>query len=210
MPTREEVETQRIKYARIKREFIAEGNSYHDPAPLLPQELLEKCTLLQDRYAILERLPKNAVCAEIGTDRANFARKILDICSPKKLYIFEIDVSRIHRPNIDDAVKSSQCEVVEGDSGQNLEKFPSDFFDWIYIDGDHYYEGVKKDIELAATKLKKGGLIVLNDYTVWSPVGMTHCGVARAVNEFCIENRYEFVFLAFQTMMYNDIAIRAA
>ncbi len=209
MPTREQVETQRIKYARIKREFIAEGNSYHDPAPLLPQELIEDCKLLRDRYELLERIPKGGVCAEIGTDRADFAKKILDICDPKKLYLFEIDVSRIHRPNIDEAVSAQRCEVVEGDSAKNLEQFPSEFFDWIYIDGDHYYEGVKKDIELAAKKLKKGGMIVLNDYAVWSPVGMTHCGVARAVNEFCLENRYQFVYLALQTMMYNDVAIRA-
>lgn len=210
MTTRQEVEIARRKYARIKNAFIAEGNQYHDPAPLLPQDLIENCSLLCHRFKLLERLPKGGVCAEIGTDRSDFAKRILETCKPEKLYLFEIDISRIHRPNIDTAVQKGQCEVIEGDSKETLANFSSSFFDWIYIDGDHYYDGVKKDIELAAEKLKPGGMIVLNDYAAWSPVGMTHCGVARAVNEFCIENKYEVIFFAFQTMMYNDVAIRAA
>ncbi len=208
MTTFQEVETARIKYARIKRQFISEGNHYHDYAPTLPQELLDNCKVLKDRYALLEHLPKGAVCAEVGTDKGEFARKILDICEPEKLYIFELDVSRIDMPNIEAEVSEKRCEVVAGDSAANMEEFPAAFFDWIYIDANHYYDGVKKDIEVSATKLKKGGMLVLNDYTSWSPVGMTHCGVARAVNEFCIENDYELLFYAFHPMMYNDVLIR--
>jgi len=41
-------------------------------------------------------------------------------------------------------------------------------FDFIYIDGDHRYEGVKRDIELAIPLLKPGGVMLLDDY------GITH------------------------------------
>jgi hypothetical protein len=33
-------------------------------------------------------------------------------------------------------------------------------------------------------------------------------GVARAVNEFCIANNWEIVFLALQSLGYHDIAIK--
>jgi len=67
---------------------------------------------------------------------------------------------------------------------------------------------VKKDINVAAKKVKTDGLLVLNDYTVWSPQTMMHCGVMRAVNEFCLAEGWGLVFLAFQSLMYNDVAIR--
>jgi len=37
-------------------------------------------------------------------------------------------------------------------------------FDYIYIDGDHSYEGVKLDLELCWPLLEKGGILVLHDY----------------------------------------------
>ena len=57
-------------------------------------------------------------------------------------------------------------------------------------------------------KLKEGGHLVFNDYTTWSPSSMSRCGVAKAVNEFCVENDWELVYLAFQSLMYNDLVIR--
>lgn len=39
--------------------------------------------------------------------------------------------------------------------------------DYIMIDGDHTYEGVKKDIELFLPKMKKGGIMTGDD--AWAP-----------------------------------------
>ncbi|WJS01669.1 class I SAM-dependent methyltransferase [Roseibium aggregatum] len=208
MITLDQVEKARRNYASLLRQFMIEGNSYHDRAPLLPHNLIRNCQLIVDRYELLKLIPKHGICAEIGTDKAAFAKKILELTDPKKLHIFELDTSRIEYENIQIAIEVGKCSVVEGDSAVNLSKFDDCFFDWVYIDGDHRYGGVKKDLEIAAQKVKQDGLIVLNDYTTWSPVGMTHCGVARAVNEFCIENNYELIFMAFQTMFYNDVVIR--
>ncbi|TET26680.1 MAG: class I SAM-dependent methyltransferase [Candidatus Bathyarchaeum sp.] len=49
--------------------------------------------------------------------------------------------------------------------------------DFIYIDGDHGYEIVKKDLVLASTLVKKGGVIGGHDAGCLS--------IERAVNEFC-------------------------
>ena len=48
--------------------------------------------------------------------------------------------------------------------------------DFIFIDGDHSYEGVKTDFDLWFPKLKKGGLIVFHDWE-WAE------GVKRVINE---------------------------
>ncbi len=205
-----EVETARIKFARLMQTFVKEGGRYHQRAPIVPQRLLENCKVFEDRYKLLEYLPKKGVVAEVGTDRGDFARRIFDVCEPTSLHIFELDPSRINAANIEKEVADKRCQVVEGDSSSNIAAYPDKFFDWIYIDGDHHYEGVKKDIEASASKIKDDGMLVFNDYATWSPVGMTHCGVARAVNEFCLANDFEFVYFAFQNMMYNDVAIRKA
>jgi len=42
---------------------------------------------------------------------------------------------------------------------------PDDFFDFIYIDGCHKYECVKKDIENSLKKLKRGGILAGHDFT---------------------------------------------
>jgi hypothetical protein len=208
MPTFEEVEILRRKYARAKKELIESGVNYHDPAPRLNQKLIKNCRLIENREKLLEYLPKRGVCAEIGTDKGAFANKILSICEPKKLFLFEVDISRIKRDNVQDAIADGRCEIVEGISYENLNKFSDNFFDWVYIDGDHFYDGVRKDLEICREKVKDDGVIVLNDYAVWSPVGMIHCGVARAVNEFCIQNGYELLYFAFEPMMYNDVVIK--
>ena len=50
--------------------------------------------------------------------------------------------------------------------------------DFCFIDGNHLYEYVLRDIEMYLPKIKKGGLIAGHDY------GMEGTGVKRAVNDF--------------------------
>ena len=58
--------------------------------------------------------------------------------------------------------------------------FDDGFLDLVYIDGLHTYDGVKNDIELYKSKIKKGGYLAGHDY------GSKHfLGVKDAVDEFC-------------------------
>ena len=65
-----------------------------------------------------------------------------------------------------------------------------DKLDFIYIDGNHSYEGVKTDIELYYPKLRKGGLLMGDDYHP-EPIQTLNFGgedmvfgVKKAVDEF--------------------------
>ncbi|MEG4319899.1 MULTISPECIES: hypothetical protein [unclassified Microcoleus] len=51
-------------------------------------------------------------------------------------------------------------------------------------------------------------MMVFNDYTNWSVCEIMPYGVAKAVNEFCIANNWEIVFLALHSLGYHDIAIK--
>src|SRR4029077_17877878 len=53
--------------------------------------------------------------------------------------------------------------------------------DWVYIDGDHTYEGVWADLRSCWTKLSRGGCMAGDDYGVR---GWWKDGVTRAVDEF--------------------------
>jgi cephalosporin hydroxylase len=56
--------------------------------------------------------------------------------------------------------------------------FENESIDFLFIDGDHRYEGVKQDLKLWMPKIKKGGVIAGHDYN--EPT----CGVKQAVDEF--------------------------
>ena len=87
-------------------------------------------------------------------------------------------------------------ELIKGFSTEKMivNKFDDNSIDAIYIDGDHSYEGVINDLDLYYPKVKKNGLILLDDYKNFK-------GVKKAVDEFCnkknikgkiVENKFYF------------------
>ena len=54
-----------------------------------------------------------------------------------------------------------------GDSSTLLAGFAPQSLDFIYVDGDHSYDGAKKDLVAADQTLKPGGKMICNDYTNW-------------------------------------------
>lgn len=73
-------------------------------------------------------------------------------------------------------------------SDEWFEKNPDIELDWIYIDGDHSYEGCLRDLNNALKIVKKGGSIIGDDYK-WPNTKWSKEGVTKAVNEFLeIEN----------------------
>ena len=87
-------------------------------------------------------------------------------------------------------------------------ELPDRSFDFIYIDGDHSYAGVVRDLEQAGRKIKDDGWIVCNDYTLYSPLEKSKYGVYRAVNEFCLRHNFEIRYLALHRWGYHDVALK--
>jgi hypothetical protein len=98
-------------------------------------------------------------------------------------------------------------QLHESDSAAALASFPERYFDWIYIDADHSYEGVCRDIDPAKRALKPAGLLVFNDYIFYSHNELGPYGVVQAVNELCVKDEWEFRYLALHPAMYCDVAV---
>lgn len=57
-----------------------------------------------------------------------------------------------------------KCVVIRGFSEEEVPSFDDEFFDIIYIDGNHETEYVYIDAVLSLQKVKKGGYLVFDDY----------------------------------------------
>ncbi len=207
--TYEQVEQKRREFAAALRQFTQEKGQYHQRASELPAAKLEGAEILPNRLALLDKIAAGGVIGEIGVDRGDFSLELLERCKPSQLHLFDIDISRLVNPRIQAELASNEGRVKThiGDSSTNMRKMPDSYFDVVYVDGDHRYEGVVKDIEAALPKIKPEGVLVFNDYTVWSAVSMYHCGVAKAVHELCLAQPWKFRYLALQSMMYNDVML---
>jgi hypothetical protein len=68
------------------------------------------------------------------------------------------------------------------------DEVPDESLDCVFVDGDHSYEAVSKDLPFWWKKVRSGGQLLGDDY--W----MT--GVAKAVNEFARDNNLQANFLS--------------
>lgn len=140
------------------------------PAIQIPSELAALGEILR------ERLPKFAL--EIGTARGGTLLFLTRLANPRAT-IVSVDLpqgefgggysekqkrwyQRFARP-------LQHLHLLQGDSHSDatLERvktlFKGQELDYLFIDGDHRYEGVKRDFEMYAPLVRKGGLIAMHD-----------------------------------------------
>ena len=77
-------------------------------------------------------------------------------------------------------------------SDEWFEKQESDSLDWVYVDGDHSYEGCLRDLENSLRVVKSGGLILGDDYK-WPFQKHGKEGVTAAVDEFVKKNNLKVI-----------------
>lgn len=172
-----------------------------------------------DRYALLRHVPRNSVAAEIGVAYGRFTRAIMDTTAPAKLHLIDAwkfqekvelqnDSNNVGQDEQDrryqGIVETYAADIAAGRvtvhrawSHQAAQEFPDGYFDWIYLDADHSYDSVKRDLEAFWPKIKEDGLLLGHDY-MWH--AMIPFGVVTAVNEFV--ERHGLTFVALNT---NDI-----
>jgi predicted O-methyltransferase YrrM len=148
------------------------------------------------RNFILARMPRGGVCAEIGVAHGNFSASILAIARPRRLSLIDPWISRPEleesvRARFADEIRAGRVEVIHSTSEAASGKFADQSLDWLYIDGNHNYEFVRKDLELYFPKVKRGGYIVCDDYHY---AGKWNDGVTRAVDEFMTTRRCRRIF----------------
>lgn len=155
---------------------------------------------------LVNLIPKNGIYAEIGIFKGDFAKDIINILNPTNIYLIDIfegnccsgnqdgnnvewyDLNKSYYELIDLYKNVNNVNIIKGDSSKVLLEIDN-IFDMIYIDGDHSYEGCKKDLESAYVKIKNGGYICGHDYEMNMNKAQHYYnfGVNRAVNEFCLK-----------------------
>lgn len=155
------------------------------------------------RALVVQMLPKGAVGAEIGVWKGDFSARILATAEPKLLHLIDpwvqvddpdhasawysankgLDIEQIYasvQARFADQIASGQIQIHRQGSVDGLGGLADASLDFVYIDGDHAYEAVRADLELAVAKVKPGGMICVDDHMLgrwWDD------GVVRAVNE---------------------------
>ena len=161
------------------------------------------------RSAVLKSLPPGGVGVEIGVWKGEFSTRILKTAKPKLLHLVDPwlvsarednnleawyganAISQSEMDRIHDGVASAfaneiaagRVQIHRDASKDALSAFADNSVDFVYVDGDHSYEGVVADLEAALRVTRARGLIVCDDYMLgkwWKD------GVVRAVHEFLV------------------------
>ncbi len=129
---------------------------------------------------LLKHFNLNGKGVELGTFKGEFSNKILNSWTGK-LYMVDVwrplsddeydDMSN-HKNHID--AYSNVIHNIRGFEDRAFmlrmkgeyasELFEDESLDFVYIDANHTYQGVKDDINLWFPKVKKGGLLLGHDY----------------------------------------------
>lgn len=157
----------------------------------------------QARALVTKLLPKGAVGAEIGVWKGDYSEQILQVAQPQLLHLIDpwvlvddpdhakawysanqgLDIEQIYasvQARFADRIAQGQVQIHRQSSSEALGGMADASLDFIYVDGDHAYEGVRADLEMAVAKTRAGGLICVDDHMLgkwWDD------GVVRAVNE---------------------------
>ena len=197
------------KLVKLKRNYYTQ--LYRGPDEPIEATAIESAILLPDRADALEYMPKNGVVAEVGVACGDFSQKILDRLSPKKFYAIDqfsqyisefaylspklLTVNNMphkqwYENRFQEDILCGTMELRQGMSWRCISEFPDDYFDYVYLDAEHHYHSVKRDIETLKNKMKNGGFIQFNDYFLGHPFAPP-CGVINAVNSFVNSGKHK-------------------
>jgi len=149
------------------------------------------------------------ICVEVGIGYGFHAKEILDNTNVEKLYLVD---PMSYYPNdqfANDVINFGGFELLVKNIKNHL-RLHEDRYTWfrnksleisnkqildnsidaIFIDGDHSYNAVSKDLEFWWKKLRKGGWLLGDDYN------SCHPGTTQAVDEFSKNNNLKIEFLS--------------
>jgi hypothetical protein len=176
--------------------------------PALEPRHLRDARLFANRESLVAALPlaRGSTIAEIGVAQGEFSEFLLTQLAPKTLVA--IDIFNLHetpsiwgqdtRQMLDGlnhvdfyrqrfAGRGDQVVIEQGLSHTMLARYPDRTFDMIYVDASHDYASVQRDAVVAMAKIKEGGFLVFNDYTMYDHLAGQPYGVVPVVNQIIVE-----------------------
>jgi hypothetical protein len=96
-------------------------------------------------------------------------------------------------------------EVIRAESAKGMGSLPNASLDVIYIDANHQYEYVLRDMMHARDKLKPGGIMFMDDFYEGPGGAEQNEGVMGAVNTFV--KRHDCVYLAASCGSFSNVAL---
>ena len=158
---------------------------------------------------LIQLFVPNGIGVEIGVKRGYASKHILEHTSTQHLYMIDPWIWNFNEQNLYSGTKPKKKNKApdkeldnnpDQDYGyvvsQFSERFPQkytiirknsedaigeipDYLDFVFIDGDHSYEYVTKDLLSWVPKIRSGGLVIGHDWWIKFP------GVEKAVIDFC-------------------------
>lgn len=177
------------------------------PAP--PHERLSSKGAAREH--VLDTMPRQSVCAEIGVHEGQFSGRIIRRLEPERLHLIDPwkheESEKYHdswygglgpdgqsvmdwryesiKKQFDSQISTGQVVIHRDYSSNVAGSFDDEYFDWIYIDGNHQYDFVKQDLDRYYPKVKVGGFLAGDDY---GSEGWWQNGVQKAVDEFVAQS----------------------
>jgi hypothetical protein len=196
--------------------------------PSLPSHLLKNSQVAASRNSVLQQFPPGGTVVEVGVAYGGFTEILLDELKPDRFIAIDtFAISHGDEPwgqttlkdnnishfnyycqRFQEQIASGKMETRQGLSWEMLAQLPDQSVDYMYVDADHSYESVKKDINALKNKMKSGGIIQFNDYSFFDQNALLPYGVPRAVNEFMIENNFEMLFFCLHPEGFYDVVVR--
>jgi|SRR5665213_236496 len=100
---------------------------------------------------------------------------------------------------------STQVEVIRAKTVEGLVQLPDRHLDIIYIDANHQYENVLRDMMHAREKVKQGGIMMMDDFYEGPGGAEQNEGVMAAVNTFV--KRFDYVYLTMSCGSFANVAL---
>jgi SAM-dependent methyltransferase len=163
------------------------ANIFDKAVPMIPQKQIQNTKLIEQRNKIIDCINSEYIGVftnekinflEVGTGSGDFADEIIssiDIGVATLLDIFNgyWDVHERHEDYEQESfvrsrfANNDRVRVIKGDSSKALEElFNNDDtrYDFIYLDADHSFDGVKNDLSWATKLIKDDGIIGIDDF----------------------------------------------
>lgn len=157
---------------------------------------------------IVNKLPNNSLIVELGcwkgrstsclgVEIVNSQKDITLYCVDSWKYFEQTEQPTSSQEDFDKVYEeflnnikpfAYTTNVIRKESKDAASLFFNEMLDFVFIDANHSYEGVKIDIESWLSKVKKGGIIAGHDYFT-----RVHPGVKQAVDELFIQDELTFI-----------------